>query len=639
MRIISWSGSAGIGWCIGTVAAMLALVACQSGSASEDALNYADALDVHSYGNPEQVRVTDIALDLAVSFEQKRLAGAAELGLDIANPDAPLILDTRDLDIQEVETSRDGEAYTAAEWKVGEADPILGAPLTVSLPSGTRRVRITYSSRPEASGLQWLAPEQTAGKTAPFLFSQNQSIHARSWIPIQDSPGVRVSYSATIHAPAELEALMSAERTNAADGIFQFSMDTPIPPYLIALAVGDLEFREIGPRTGVWAEPPLADVAALEFEDMEQMIYAVEGLYGPYRWGRYDLLILPPSFPFGGMENPRLTFATPTILAGDKSLVGLVSHELAHSWSGNLVTNATWRDFWLNEGFTTYIENRIQEDVYGPELATMERALALRDLEQEMKEMPVEDQVLHINLSGRDPDTAVTGVPYTKGALLLHRMEEVFGRKTFDAYLRQYFDEFAFRSITTATMLEYLKRELFASHPQEAKQIALEEWVYLPGLPATAPLAVSERLEEVAEDAAAFAAGNKSAGEIDAGRWSTQEWLEFLGSFGVGDVPDLTSAQMSELDQVFGFTDTGNSEVLDLWLQMAVRAGYEPAYPRMEAFLIEVGRQKFLKPIYTELVKTPEGRERALAIYERARPGYHPIARTSIDRIVMDKNP
>ncbi len=447
----------------------------------------ADARDVHSYGKPDQVRVTEVVLDLTVSFEQKTLAGTAELGLVVTDPAAPLILDTRDLDIQEIETSPDGDTYAVAEWTVGDTDPILGAPLTIPLPEGTRRVRITYASRPEASGLQWLTPEQTAGKTAPFLFSQNQSIHARSWIPIQDSPGVRISYSATIHAPVELEALMSAERTGGANGIFQFSMDTPIPPYLIALAVGDLEFREVGRRTGVWAEPPLVDAAAREFEDMEQMVYAVEGLYGPYRWGRYDLLILPPSFPFGGMENPRLTFATPTILAGDKSLVGLVSHELAHSWSGNLVTNATWRDFWLNEGFTTYIENRIQEDVYGAELATMERALELRDLKQEMKDMPAADQLLYIDLAGRDPDTAVTGIPYTKGALLLRRMEEVFGRETFDAYLRRYFDEFAFQSITTDTMLVYLKRELFAAHPKEAAQIAIDEWVYEPGLPANRP--------------------------------------------------------------------------------------------------------------------------------------------------------
>jgi aminopeptidase N len=261
--------------------------------------------------------------------------------------------------------------------------------------------------------------------------------------------------------------------------------------------VGDLQFAEVGPRTGVWAEPSVLPKAAAEFDDMEKMVAAVEGLYGPYRWGRYDLLILPPSFPFGGMENPRLTFATPTVIAGDKSLVGLVSHELAHSWSGNLVTNATWADFWLNEGFTTYIENRIQEAVYGREQAVMEQVLARRGLDKELEELPPADQLLHIDLAGRSPDDGISGVPYTKGALLLHQMEEAFGREAFDEFLRGYFDTFAFESITTETMLEYLRAELLEKPGGEA--IPIEEWVYQPGLPASAPRVVSARLDAVGE--------------------------------------------------------------------------------------------------------------------------------------------
>jgi aminopeptidase N len=595
-----------------------------------------DPRDVHSYGNPDKVPVRTLALDLAASFEKRTLAGTAVLGIDAATGADPLIVDTRDLNIESVETSPDASAYAATQWKVGDRDAILGSPLTITLPANTRYIRVRYASQPTASGLQWLQPAQTAGKRRPFLFSQNQSIHARSWIPIQDSPGVRVSYTARITGPKDLMILMSAEHKDeartAGTGVAEFEMATPVPAYLIALAIGDLKFQSTGPRTGVYAEPPILAKAANEFSDMEKMIAAVEPLYGPYRWGRYDLLILPPSFPFGGMENPRLTFATPTVIAGDKSLVGLVSHELAHSWSGNLVTNATWRDFWLNEGFTTYIESRIQEVVYGQEQALMEQALDRRKIEEELKDLKPEDQRLYVDLAGRDPDDGVTGVPYVKGALLLRRMEQVFGRDTFDAYLRGYFDHFAFQSITTATMLDYMQRELLDKHPEQAKQIALDQWINQPGLPPDAPVAATERLTAVANTSAAFAAGKITAVSISTKRWSTQEWLEFLQN-----MPSLAAKQMAELDATFKITQTGNSEVLDEWLQMAIKADYKPANARLESFLLEVGRQKFLRPLYTEMMKTPAGQTRARAIYAKARPGYHPIAQTSMDKIVKPK--
>lgn len=578
------------------------------------------ARDVHSHGNPEKVRVRSVALDLTASFDARTLSGSAILGIDVASGKDPLIVDTRDLVIESVETSGSGTSYATAKWTIGARDKILGAPLSVEVPAGTSFVRVRYASKPEASGLQWLTPEQTAGKKQPFLFSQNQSIHARSWIPIQDSPGVRVTYTARIHAPKQLTALMSAEHKGAAEGVFDFAMDTPIPAYLIALAVGDLQFQSAGPRTGVYAEPSVLAKASAEFSDMEKMVTAVEALYGPYRWGRYDLLILPPSFPFGGMENPRLTFATPTVIAGDKSLVGLISHELAHSWSGNLVTNATWTDFWLNEGFTTYIENRIQEEVYGEEQAAMEQVLDRRKLDEEMAELPKEQQALHAATA--DPDEGVTQVPYVKGSLFVRLLERTYGRPTVDAYLRGYFDHFAFRSITTAEMLEYLQRELL---DKQAAKIPLQEWIFEAGLPASAPRATSPKLDAVKRDAEAFAA----TGAIPRAKWSTQEWLEFLQA-----LPPLKTTQAAALDRAFALTRTGNSEILDQWLQIAIQADYAPAYPRVESFLMSVGRQKFIRPLYAALMKTPEGQARAKAIYAQARPGYHPIAQTSVDKIV-----
>ncbi len=547
--------------------------------------------DVHSYANFHETRVRHVELDLAVSFSERRLRGAATLVLEPAGE--RLVVDTRGLEIRRVNGRTDN-------FRLGPEDPILGAPLEIALEPGARSVRIEYATSPEASGLQWLEPAQTAGRRHPFLYSQSQAIHARSWIPLQDSPAVRVTFSARIHAPVPLRALVAAHHVR--DG--HFHMPFPVPPYLMALAVGDVEFRALGPRTGVWAEPALLARAAREFADVEQMLEAAESLYGPYRWGRYDLLVLPPSFPFGGMENPCLTFVTPTVIAGDRSLVSLIAHELAHSWSGNLVTNATWNDFWLNEGFTTYIERRIQEALYGRARSEMEMAVEVGELEDELKQLPPRDQRLVLDLKGRDPDDGMTQVAYVKGALLLRHLEQKHGRARWDSWLRGYFGKFAFQSITTQDFVAELRR----AFPQED----VSAWLYEPGLPADAP---RPRYE--------FETSPRAG-------WVTQEWLHWLRSL----PQPMSRDQMAAIDREWKLTETGNSEIAAQWLLMAVRNRYEPAYGRLERFLMEVGRRKFVKPLYAELVKTPEGRDRARRIYEKARPGYHPITRTAVDALL-----
>ncbi|HYX20911.1 MAG TPA: M1 family aminopeptidase/hydrolase, partial [Thermoanaerobaculia bacterium] len=398
--------------------------------------------DPHSHARPDEVRMRHVALDLDVDFSERRLSGSATLELERVDPAASRVhLDTRGLSIERAE-SGDGTRWSPAAHELGSADPILGAGLSVVLPAGHDRVRIFYATSPKASGLQWLEPAQTAGRRHPFLFSQSQAIHARSWVPVQDTPAVRITYEAVVRTPPELVALMGAagNTTGERGGTYRFSMPQRIPAYLMAIAAGDIAFASLGPRSGVYAEPSVVARASAEFSDTERMMAAAERLYGPYRWDRYDILVLPPSFPFGGMENPRLTFATPTVLAGDKSLVALIAHELAHSWSGNLVTNATWSDFWLNEGFTTYIERRIVEEVYGADAAAMEAVLGRQDLEDELDRLDDRDEILHIDLAGRDPDEGATRLPYEKGALLLRSIEELYGRARFDDFLRGYFD-------------------------------------------------------------------------------------------------------------------------------------------------------------------------------------------------------
>ena len=602
--------------------------------------------DFHSYSNPQAVRVRHIDLDWNVLFDKKILQGTAIVHIERASnaKNAPLILDTRDLQIAKVETSNDGKTYKKAKFKVGETDKFLGAPLTIQLSANAKFVRIAYSTSPKASGLQWLEPPQTAGKKTPFMFSQAQAIHARSFIPLQDSPQVRVTYTAHVRTPKGLLAVMSAEgnsqNNNARNGDYRFKMTRAIPPYLIAVAVGDLQFSSLGNRTGVYSEPSVIKKAAFELADTEKMVEATEKIYGAYRWGRYDLLVLPPSFPFGGMENPMLTFATPTILAGDKSLVSLVAHELAHSWSGNLVTNATWRDFWLNEGFTTYLERRIIEAVYGVNRREMEATLGKRSLLEELAGTDERDQILHVDLKGRDPDDGFTGVPYEKGALFLRWLEEKFGREKFDKFVRGYFDSHAFQSITTETFVEYLNKNLLSvnTSPKMADALAwslvINEWINKPGLPKYAPSPQSDAFEKVATQANNYLSGKVAANAINTKTWTTQEWLHFLKT-----MPENVGAEkMAELDKAFNLTKVGNSEIAFQWLLMSVKNNYSAADARLEDFLVSIGRRKFVRPLFAELAKTPDGMKHACEIYGKSRAGYHPITQSSVDTIVKCEN-
>lgn len=585
--------------------------------------------DPHSLSNPEAVVVRHVHLDLRADFANRRLVGRATL--EIARRDGAdhLDLDTMGLTIERVQLD-DG---APAGFELGAADPVLGRRLRIPVQSQTRFVHIDYTTGPDSAALQWLEPRQTAAGSHPFLFTQAQPILARSWFPCQDTPAVRFTYSARITVPPQLRAVMSAENPleRTADGVYEFRMRQPIPSYLVALAVGDLAFAQLGPRSGVFAEPSVLPRATHEFAEVEAMIDAGESLYGPYRWGRYDILVLPPSFPFGGMENPRLTFATPTILAGDRSLVSLIAHELAHSWSGNLVTNATWSDLWLNEGFTTYFERRIMERLRGVRYAEMLWALGLGDLREDVEDLGADnpDTALQPELAGRNPDDAFSDVPYEKGALLLRFLEERVGREAWDAFLSGYFARFAFQSMTTAGFLQYLRQELLAPRGLRPGELDLRAWIDAPGMPERFP-SPDPVLFRVVDEARAAWQDGASAAELDTSGWVTQQWLHFLH----GLPEDLPATRMAELDSAFGFTDSGNSEIVTAWLELAVRNGYHAADERLEEFLLRVGRRKFLEPLYSVLATTPSGRQRALEIYRRARPGYHAITTATLDRVL-----
>ncbi len=614
---------------IGMALVALALLAC--GPVGKEALQVKESSrDAHTHARPEEISVRHLDLDVQVDFDARQIRGVASLELVHHARADSVILDVRQMDIHRVTLDEDSRSVT---YRLGPADPILGQALIIPVKAETRTVHIYYATHPDAAGLQWLSPDQTAGKRRPYLYSQSQPILARSWVPCQDSPGIRITYRATVRVPRGMLALMSARnpRQLSPDGAYHFEMPQPVPPYLLALAVGDIRFQALSERSGVYAEPPVVSKAAWEFAETEKMIQAAESLYGPYRWERYDILVLPPSFPFGGMENPRLTFATPTVLAGDRSLTSLVAHELAHSWSGNLVTNATWNDFWLNEGFTTYFERRIMEALYGRSYSEMLAQLGYQDLKATIAEMGEKnpDTRLYVELKGRDPDEGITNIPYEKGYFFLRMLEEHFGRKRWDAFLREYFDTFAFQSMSTARFIQYLNEKLLKGNASLARELQIVNWVYGTGLPDNCPVPHSAEFQKVEKQIAAWEQG-VPAESLNVAGWTTHHWLHFLRHL----PGSLSAAQMAQLDRAFHFTTSGNSEILCQWFQLAIAHDYQPAFPAMERYLIGIGRRKLVRPLYEKLAATSEGLEKAREIYRRARPLYHAITRNTIDRML-----
>jgi leukotriene A-4 hydrolase/aminopeptidase len=595
------------------------------------------AKDASTYANLDAFVARHLVLDLTADFKAKTLSGTAELRFDRRDPNpSEVVLDTRDLTIEKAEAASGSGAWMATTHRLDAATPAFGSALRIAMPAGADRVRVTYSTSPSARGLQWLAPSQTAGKKRPFLFSQAQAIQARSFIPLQDTPGVRMTYDATIRTPKDLVAVMAAETEPSNDkGIYRFRMPQAIPSYLIAIAIGDLAFKPMSDRTGVWAEPSVVDAAAREFDDTEKMIVTTEKLYGPYRWGRYDILVLPPSFPFGGMENPRLTFATPTVIAGDKSLVALVAHELAHSWSGNLVTSATWRDFWLNEGFTTYLERRIVEALYGKHVADMQAAIGVSDLAESRKTLEVPgDRTLLPDLAGRDPDDAFSNVPYEQGRLFLVFLESKFGRDAFDRFLRKWFDEHAFESATTEEFLAFLKTNLLDTKPGAVTDAQIQEWLHSDSIPSFAVLPVSDAFAKVEQARDEWLKGGSMDGLAKtASAWSTQEWIHFVDSM----PRKMEPGQLMALDRRFTLTESRNSEVAHVWYRLAIANRYTAAYPAMERYMIRIGRRKLIVPLYRDLAAYPEGLALANRIFAKARDGYHPLAQTAVADILTTK--
>lgn len=588
--------------------------------------------DPHSYSNPEKIRVKHIHLDLEIVWKAHILKGTATLTLDNKENDDTLILDTRQLGILEIKNEKGNRLKF---WK-GNSDPIFGEPLYVVLETNNDKVLISYQTSPEAAALQWVTPAQTHDKKEEFLYSQSQAILARSWVPCQDAPAVKFTYTAKIKTKPGYLALMSATnpQTDNETGEYTFEMEQPISSYLLALSSGKIDFKSLGKNCGIYAEPGMLEKAAWEFADMQKMIDEAGKLYGTYMWKRYDVLVLPPSFPFGGMENPRLTFATPTVITGDRSQVSLIAHELAHSWSGNLVTNATWNDFWLNEGFTNYFEQRIMEQIYGKPYDEMRQVLAWNDLEKTMTEMKEEglsaDTKLKLDLTGRDPDDGLSDVAYDKGRFFLCHLEKIVGKKKWDEFLNTYFNANAFSYMDTEGFLEYLNKELLDKNPEWKKTANVKEWGYSEGMPKDAVKPVSTELNKVDALLSNYFARKIKPEFFDTTGYTTHHWQYLIRQFG----KKATLEQVKSFDKIYKFSNRSNAEICCDWFTLSVKIGYTQNRPQIEKFLTSVGRRKFLMPIYEALAKTPEGKKWAKQVFEKAKQGYHSVSANSVEEVL-----
>ena len=607
--------------------------------------------DNHSYANVRQIRTTHLHLDLDVNFSNQTVYGVARHTMQNYGTDTA-IFDMKGLEIQKVTLGKKKEEETdfiIGQW---DKDSILGQPLLVTINSKTTHVNIYYKTTDKTEALDWLSPALTTGKNHPFVYTQGQAILTRSWIPLQDSPANRITYSADVKVPQDLMAVMSAKNATKRNnkGEYHFTMKQPIPCYLIALAVGDLNYKKLGQNCGVYAEPELLQTSAREFSDLPRMIQAAEKLYGKYRWEQYDLLVLPYSFPFGGMENPRLTFVNPTVIAGDKSLVSVIAHELAHSWSGNLVTNRSWDDFWLNEGFTVYFENRIMEALYGKEISDMLALIEFQELQDDLKEIGQsehpEDTRLKLQLRGRDPDDGLTDIAYVKGAFFLKTLERDAGRERLDKFLNSYFKAFAFKTVSSETFVDYLDEHLLK--PQKLAFNA-NEWIYQEGIPKNCYRISSPRFDEIQSLADRFAKGEnifkrkvkwikikgrkkkkKQVIQLTRDKHIAQEWQAFIRR-----LPNTISAEkMREIDYNLHFRTWTNSEIQYEWFIKGIRAGYGEIRPAMEKFLLKIGRRKYVAPIYRELAKTPENLAWAKEVFSKASDHYHPVTKITVQEIL-----
>eukprot|EP01041_Mallomonas_annulata_P006717 gene6717-13611_t len=610
--------------------------------------------DPISYSNPTEAIVTHIHLDWKLDFDNETISGAATLSVSVLKNDSSNVyFDSRGLSIK---TSRIGDV--PANHSLSE-DGLLGQKVTVPIPNEFRTaqscfdITFEYSTSPGAMAVQWLKPAATAGKVFPYVFTQCQAIHARTLFPCMDSPGVKTTYTATVTAPEWCTVLMSALALPSvegdAKGTFRWTQPVPVCSYLIALAAGELASRDVSPRVRIWAEPTVVADAANDFSQTEEFLSIAEGLTCPYLWTRYDVLCLPPSFPYGGMENPCLTFATPTLLTGDKSLADVIAHEIAHSWTGNLVTNKTWEHFWLNEGWTVWLERKIVSRMYDNEGDEKKDHLLLsaeigwKTLQENVSRMGETDRFTRLvwPLANEDPDDAFSSVPYEKGFNLLYQLETKLGTPAFETFAKAYIQEFQFGYVTSGSFKDFLLNHFAADEEKSALLLAMDwkEIFYGTGMPKYVP-DFSNRLSEAARTlasvwtvAALSGSAPSTASSDDIKGWTAKQvcvFLELLLDHVSTTNDSFPEDALQTMDGLYDLTASGNAEIKFRWLSLCIESDVTWIVPHAVSFVTSQGRMKFVRPLYRSLRASPVGSAAAIATFATHSDMYHPIAKKMI---------
>jgi leukotriene-A4 hydrolase len=579
--------------------------------------------DPTSYADLTQGKIHHIDFHIGVDFIYRSLYVEATYQMQ-ESIHGSLYLDSFQIDLKDAHTNG-----RELEWEFDKHDPALGERLHLKGFDRESSFTLLFGTSPEARALQWMNASQTEGGKHPFLFSQCQKSNARSIFPCQDTPSVRFTYSAEVEVPKELTAVMAAEQARGPEGtgMYIFDMPQPVPSYLFAIAVAHLEFRELGPRTGIYAEPEVIDAAAWEFAETEQTMIEAEKLLGPYLWGRYDLLILPPSFPFGGMENPRLTFLTPTAIIGTRGQASLVTHELAHAWTGNLVTNATWQDFWLNEGWTTYAEMRITEILEGKEVTDLNAVYEEKQTFETMHHVGMDSPFTCLKLPRDvgDTDMFTAGLSYTKGCFFLKECEYAVGRERFDAFIQTYMKSFPFQSLTTEQFLDFLNAEL----PDVFEKVDVQAWIYKPGMPDTWHKPQSHLYDEV-EGALRDLKQGKLPTQEQVKNWHRYQILLFLQ----GLPKTLPVEQCKQLEQILELEKRNDGHFYSYFYAVCISSGNQEIMPRLENFVERIGRMLYVLPVIRAMLEIDWTRERVRPLLERLRGKHHPVTVAAIERLL-----
>ncbi|KUM64460.1 hypothetical protein ACN42_g2662 [Penicillium freii] len=566
--------------------------------------------DPNTVSNYNNWRSTHVTANFDILFDQKKLVGnVVHQFKSITDGESKeIILDTSHLDIGVVKV--DGQP---SKWEFLPSLEPYGVPLKISLDNpvklnGTVEVDIEVKTTDKCTALQWLTPAQTSNKKHPYMFSQCQAIHARSIFPCQDTPDVKATFDFNITSPlpamtSGLPIRKSSMESKPDHQLYRFHQSVPIPSYLFAIASGDVAEAPIGPRSVVATSPDKLEECKWELEaDTENFITTIEKIVYPYAWGEYNVLILPPSFPYGGMENPIFTFATPSIISKDRENIDVIAHELAHSWSGNLVTNASWEHFWLNEGWTVYLERRILAAIHGEAYRHFSAIIGWKSLTDAVEHFGDDHEFtkLIVDLKGKDPDDAFSSIPYEKGFNFLFYLENLVGKSKFDKFIPHYFTTFKRKSLDSyefkALILDFFKSDAEASKLLD--EVDWDKWFYAPGLPPK-PSFDTSMVDVVYELSKKWQSLPHSSFEphiSDIQSLTANQLVVFLEQMLVLETP--LSPKISKLmGDVYGLAKSENIEVSNLYCQVGMKAGDDSVIEPTTELLGRIGRMKFVRPL------------------------------------------